>query len=246
MFFKSVFFNFGSIFFQLIQQVRKIYLNSPIYNKKISKFDDKVIIYKPSQSILNCLIKFDKKKYNIEDFALNSVWKNSSNLNKKNFKTLHSFFWLFTLDLRSSQKITQNVIFNWIGENEKYKQEIWDLDILSKRIIAWISNSRLTYENADTNYKLYFNNLIKKQTNHLINEISRSEKLDDKIIGSTAIILVGLSYGDNYYLKFGIRLLKKILNFSLDVTIKLFIEKIEIYLDDLDMPWPTGKKPMHK
>ena len=36
------------------------------------------------------------------------------------------------------------------------------------------------------------------------------------------------------------------LNFSLDVTIKLFIEKIEIYLDDLDMPWPTGKKPMHK
>ena len=36
------------------------------------------------------------------------------------------------------------------------------------------------------------------------------------------------------------------LNFSLDVTIKLFIENIEIYLDDLDMPWPTGKKPMHK
>ena len=57
MFFKSVFFNFGSIFFQLIQKIRKIYLNSPIYNKKISKFDDKVIIYKPSQSILNCLIK---------------------------------------------------------------------------------------------------------------------------------------------------------------------------------------------
>ena len=37
-----------------------------------------------------------------------------------------------------------------------------------------------------------------------------------------------------------------ILNFSSDVTIKLLIEKIEIYLDDLDMPWPTGKKPMHK
>ena len=37
-----------------------------------------------------------------------------------------------------------------------------------------------------------------------------------------------------------------ILNFSLDITIKLLIDKIEIYLDDLDMPWPTGKKPMHK
>ena len=36
------------------------------------------------------------------------------------------------------------------------------------------------------------------------------------------------------------------LNFSSDLTIKLLVEKIEIFLDDLDMPWPTGKKPMHK
>ena len=52
MFLKSVFLNFGLIFFQLVQQIRKFYLNSPIYNKKISKIDDKVIIYKPSQNIL--------------------------------------------------------------------------------------------------------------------------------------------------------------------------------------------------
>ena len=216
MFFKSVFLNFGYVFLQLFQNIRKIYLNSPIYNKKISKIDDKIIVYKPSQNILNCLIKFDKKKYNIEDFSLNSIWKNSINLNVKNFKKLHSFFWLFTLDLKSSKKITQNVIYNWINKNDKYEQDVWELDILSKRIIAWISNSKLTYENAEANYKLSFNNLIKKQTNHLINEITRSKKLDDKIIGSTAIILVGLTYGDKYYLKFGIDLLKQILSFSLD------------------------------
>jgi len=216
MFIKSAFLNFGSMLFHLLNQIRKIYLNSPIYNKKISKIDDKVIIYKPSQSILNCLIKFDKKKYNIEDFSLNSIWKDSVNLNNNNFKKLHSFFWLFTLDLKSSKKTTQNIILNWIEKNYNYKQNVWDLDILSKRIIAWISNSKLTYENSDTNYKLHFNNLIKKQTNHLIYEIKRSEKLDDKIIGSTAIILVGLTYGDVFYLKFGIDLLKQILNFSLD------------------------------
>ncbi len=216
MFIKSVFLNFGSIFFQLLQRIRKVYLNSPIYNKKISKIDDKEIIYKPSQSILNCLIKINNKKYNIEDFSLNSVWQNSFDLDKKNFKKLHSFFWLFSLDLRSSQKITQNVIFNWISENEKYKNEIWDLDILSKRIISWISNSKLTYENSDKNYKFQFNNLIKKQTNHLINEIKRSKKLDDKIVGCAAIILVGLTYGDNYYLKFGIQILKQSLQYSLD------------------------------
>ena len=132
MFFKSIVLNFNLILFQFFQQIRKIYLNSPIYNKKISRIDDKTIIYKPSQSILNCLIKFDRKKNNIEDFSLNSIWKNSHSLNSKNFEKLHNFFWLFTLDLRSSQKITQNVIYNWIAENDKYKQNIWDLDILSK------------------------------------------------------------------------------------------------------------------
>ncbi len=218
MFIKSVFLNLSYFFFHIIHQVRIIYLNSHIYNKKISKIDNKEITFKPSQNIFNCLIKFEKKKYDIEDFALNSVWKNSSNLSVKNFKNLHSFFWLFTLDLRSSKKITQNIIYNWIEENEKYKKDIWELDILSKRIIAWISNSKLTYEDSDTSYKLNFNNLIKKQTNHLVNEIKRSEKLDDKMIGSTAIILVGLAYDDNYYLKFGVDLLKKLVTFSLDST----------------------------
>ena len=36
------------------------------------------------------------------------------------------------------------------------------------------------------------------------------------------------------------------LNFSLNLTIKIKVEKIKILLDDLDMPWPTVKKPMHK
>ena len=130
MFLKIIFLNFGSIFEHLFHKIRKIYLNSTIYNKKISKIDDKSIVYKPRPNILDCLIKFEKKKYNIEDFSLNSVWKENNNLNSKNFKNLHSFFWLFTLDLRSSSKITQNIIYNWIEENEKYKQNILDIDIL--------------------------------------------------------------------------------------------------------------------
>ena len=95
--------------------------------------------------------------------------------------------------------------------------KISDLDILSKRIIAWISNSKLTDENAEQTTKSDLIT-IKKQTNHLINEIKRSDELDDKIIGSTAIILVGLTYGDSHYLRFGIDILKQLLNFSLDIT----------------------------
>ena len=62
MFIKSVFLNLSYFFFHIIHQVRIIYLNSHIYNKKISKIDNKEITFKPSQNIFNCLIKFEKKK----------------------------------------------------------------------------------------------------------------------------------------------------------------------------------------
>ena len=59
--------------------------------------------------------------------------------------------------------------------------------------------------------------LIKKQINHLINEIERSEWVDDKMIGCAAIILTGLSYQDkNDYLNIGLNLLKKLVKFSFD------------------------------
>ena len=35
-------------------------------------------------------------------------------------------------------------------------------------------------------------------------------------------------------------------NFSSFITIKMKVKKIDILLDDLDIPWPTSNKPNHK
>ena len=130
---------------------------------------------------------------------------------------MHSFFWLFGLDLKSSKKITRSVILNWIEENYNYSKKNWEIDILSKRIIAWVSNTKLTYEDSDEIYKNKFNTIIQKQINHLINEIEKSKLIDDKMIGCAAIILTGLSFKEKEkYLDFGFSLLKKIINFSFD------------------------------
>ena len=67
---------------------------------------------------------------------------------------------------------------------------------MSKRIISWISNSKLIYDEADAIHKQNFNKIIFKQINHLLNEINRSDNYNDKLIGCTAVILVGLSYDD--------------------------------------------------
>ena len=53
--FISEFFNYTS------SQIRKIYLSSKIYNKKISRIDDKLLEYKPSPNLLDCLVKYEKK-----------------------------------------------------------------------------------------------------------------------------------------------------------------------------------------
>ena len=63
-------------FFSLtLNQIRKFYLNSNIYNKKISRNGNNVLQYKPSFSILNCLIKYQTKKSKIEDYNIEKIWE---------------------------------------------------------------------------------------------------------------------------------------------------------------------------
>ena len=205
----------NEFFLGLSQQIRKIYLNSNIYDKKISKVNQKSLNYRPSLNILSCLVKYEKKKNKIEDFEIEDVWENNK-LEYKEVKKLNNFFWLFSIDLKSSKKISSSILDNWIKKNQKYSKNTWEIDTLSKRIISWISNSKLIYDEADHTYKKNFNKIIFKQINHLLNEINRSDNYNDKLIGCTAIILVGLSYNAEKFLDYGLNLLKKIINTSFD------------------------------
>jgi len=199
----------------LITQVRQYYLNSKLYNKKISKVTSNNLEYKPSPSLLDCLIKYNKEKKNISNFLINDIWKNE-NISLKDYKNLHSFFWLFSLDLKSSKNEVQSVIQEWIIKNTEYNISSWEIDTLSKRIISWISNSKIAYEDSSEEYKNKFDEIIKKQINHLINEIERSKWFDDKMIGCSAIILTGISYNEKNFLFYGLKLLKKIIKISFD------------------------------
>ena len=205
-----------SFFIFLKNKIHSLYLNSSIYNKKISSSSNSLLKYKPNPSLLDCLVKYDKKRNNIQNYFLNEVWDNHE-LKTKDYKNLNSFFWLFSLDLKSSKKNTQDIISLWIKKNYLYNAKSWAVDIVAKRIISWLSNSRLTYEDSDDNYKRKFNNIIKKQINHLISEIKATELVDDKIIVCSAVILTGLCYQDkDGYLDIGLNLLKKLAKLSFD------------------------------
>ena len=195
---------------------RRIYLNSFFYDKKISKNYNYNFKYKPSSHLLTSIIKVQTKKFNVDDFSLENVWINKK-LNQKQINKLNNFFWLLGLDLKSSSVSVQLIIKNWIEINYKYNLKNWNFKTTSKRIISWLSNSKLTYDNSIDQYKKDFNQIILKQTSHLINQIDRVDNPSDKLVGASAIILVGLCYNDykNLTLK-GLNNLRKIIKNDLD------------------------------
>ena len=85
---KNSFNYINEFFFYIIRSVRKLYLKSSFYNKKISKINNKSLEYKPSLSILSCLIKYDKKeKHRRFSFKLDLGKVNLKNLTTKNYIT---------------------------------------------------------------------------------------------------------------------------------------------------------------
>ena len=155
----------------MLEFLRKIYLKSIFYDKKISRISQKNLNYKPSTHLLTSIIKTQIKKFNINDFSFETVWTNKK-LNQKQINKLNNFFWLFSLDLKSSNSSVQSIIKNWIEINYKYNSQNWNLNTTSKRIISWLSNSKLTYEESNEQYKIDFNHPNRRGHEALARQIS--------------------------------------------------------------------------
>ena len=55
--------NYLNEFFTFLNsQIRQYYLNSSLYNNRISRINFKNLEYKPSTSLLDCIIKYNKQK----------------------------------------------------------------------------------------------------------------------------------------------------------------------------------------
>ena len=82
---------FVQFYFDLKNSLKEIYQSSNFYDKKISKTKDIILEYKPSPYLLSSIVKYQKKKYRIEDFALKEIWQD--NIKYDDFEKLNNFFW---------------------------------------------------------------------------------------------------------------------------------------------------------
>ena len=90
--------------------------------------------------------------------------------------------------------------------------DTWNIEITSKRVIAWSSNIDITLEDSDIKYKEKFFLSLIKQSNFLAKNLNSLMYGPSKIICCAGIILSGMIFKENYSnFKIGIKELEKII-----------------------------------
>ena len=87
----------------------------------------------------------------------------------------------------------------WITNNNKYKKNIWNNTVVSRRIIAWIMNADIILNNTNQYFKENFFQSILIQVNHLKKNIKFENDPSKLIEMSSAILLSGLIFKEYAY-----------------------------------------------
>ena len=212
---KLYFFSILKIFFL---SFRNYYFSTRLYNKKLITFFPNRIFYYPSSYLNASLISGSSDFYKIKDTSPELLWKNNIE-DKRKFENLHNFLWLSKLDRKSSKAITQNIINSWINKFFNYEPNTWKMDIIAKRIISWASNTDLTLEDSDEDYKKKIFLSIIKQSNFILRNLNSLDYGPDKIICCAAIILSGIIFKENdINYKIGVKELDKVIKNNFDLN----------------------------
>ena len=189
---------------------RNYYFSSNFYNKKLITFIPDRIFYNPSTYLSASLTTTKNDFYEITNTAPEILWKTTIK-DKQKFENLHSFLWLTKLDRKNSKTITKDIIKSWINNFFNFEQNTWEMEIVAKRIIAWVSNADITLEDSDKLYKEKFFLCLIKQSNFLLKNLKNVLYEPSKIICCAAIILSGMIFKENELnYKIGVKELEKI------------------------------------
>jgi len=213
---KSIKLYFFSILRLLFLSFRNYYLKTNFYNKKLETGILSRIFYNPSSYLTSSLTSTSSDYYKISNFSPELIWQTNIK-DKLQFNNLHNFLWLTKIDRKNSKILTKDIIKSWINKFFNYSPDVWDVEITSKRIIAWTSNTDITLQDSEKSYKEKFFLSLNKQINFLVKNLKTLPNDSTKIICCSAIILSGIVFSENNSnQKFGIKELEKIVKIYFD------------------------------
>ena len=207
---KGLYFHFLAIKIATIKCSKKIYFTTKYYNRSLQSQIPKQFYFYPNPFLLSSFTNYKNFSFKVKEIDSNNFW--NKKISKKEEENLHDFLWLSLIDRKNDSLIIQKIISAWISKNSKYKRNIWDSTVLSRRVISWILNSEIIINNADNIFKNNFLQSIIIQTNHLKKNIKFQNNLSKQIEIISAILLSGLAfkeYSDNF--NFGLKELKKLI-----------------------------------
>ena len=162
---KSIYFYFLAVQITLIKFLKKIYFSTNFYNKSLISNTPQQFYFHPNPFLLSSITNYYKYSFKISEIDPNIFWIKQKNIRDE--KELNSFLWLNLIDRKNDGKILQRIINIWMFKHSKYKKNIWESSVLSKRIISWILNVDIILNNGSFDFKRNFLNSIIAQTNHL-------------------------------------------------------------------------------
>ena len=207
--FKSGYFYFLAIKIELIKFFKKIYFTTNYYSKSLKSEIPSQFNFYPNSFLLSSFTTYKNFSFNVSEVNPEIFWKKQNN--KKDEKALHNFLWLNLIDRKNDGLIIQKIIMVWITNNNKYKKNIWNNTVVSRRIIAWIMNADIILNNTNQYFKENFFQSILIQVNHLKKNIKFENDPSKLIEMSSAILLSGLIFKEYAYnFEFALKELKKL------------------------------------
>ena len=196
---KSIYYYFLSIQIILLKFIKKIYFSTNYYNKSLLSKTPQQFYFHPNPFLLSSITHYKRNSFKISEIDPNVFWLKQKNLEGE--KERNSFLWLNLVDRKNDGKSLQKIINIWMQKYSKYKNNIWDSSVLSKRIISWILNVDIILNNGFFEFKKKFLDSLISQSNHLKNNIKFEKDYSKRIEVLTALLLSGLvfkEYEDNY------------------------------------------------
>ncbi|MDB9752349.1 heparinase II/III family protein [Pelagibacteraceae bacterium] len=206
---KSIYFYFLALQITLIKFLKKIYFSTSYYNESLKSRTPQQFYFHPNPFLLSLITSYKKNSFKISEIDSNFFWIKQKDILEE--KKIHSFLWLNLIDRKSDGKSLQKIIYIWNLKHSKYKKNIWENSILSKRIISWLLNVDIILNNGSFDFKKKFLNSIISQTNHLKKNIKFEKNFSKRLEVLIALTLSGLvfkEYIDNYNV--GIKELEKL------------------------------------
>ncbi len=198
---KSIYFYFLAIQIRLVKFFKKIYFSTNYYNNSLISKIPQQFYFQPNPFLLSILTSYKKYSFKINEIDPNIFWIKPKNQEQQ--KELHNFLWLNLMDRKTDGKSLHKIIKLWMLKYSKYKRNVWESSVLSKRIVSWLLNADIILNNGLFEFKKNFLLSIIKQANHLKRNIKFEKNYNKRIEVLVALILTGLvfkEYEENYTL----------------------------------------------